>query len=206
MHGKTILARGTGVLACRTSTGRNAGPTRLVAATLLLLALAAAAQATTLARMNLDELTAASGAIVRVRCLGGETRFEDGEIWTLTTFEVMETLKGATPSTITVRLIGGRWRNLISTVDGVPRFRPGEETYLFLESRPNGEFAVTSWVQGTFRIRRDPRTGVERVTQDTSGVVTFDPATRRFRPGEVRNLPIQEFRERVRAASERGVR
>jgi len=175
---------------------------------IILLALLAlpAAQATTLLRMDLDEMTRITGAVARVRAVADETRFEDGEIWTLTTFELVETLKGSAPRTITVRLIGGRWRHLISTVDGVPRFQPGEEAYLFLEPRPNGEFTVTGWVQGTFRIRRDPETRAESVTQDTSAVSTFDPATRQLRPGAARTMPLEEFRERVRAAATRGVR
>ncbi|MGH9791280.1 MAG: hypothetical protein ACRD5W_08740, partial [Candidatus Acidiferrales bacterium] len=74
----------------------------------------AAAQATTLRRMSLDELTADSGAVVRARCVAIESRWEGGRIWTFTTFEVVETLKGNALSTIRVRLIGGRAGSLTS--------------------------------------------------------------------------------------------
>jgi hypothetical protein len=85
----------------------------------------------------------------------------------------------------------------------VPRFAPGEETYLFLEPTSAGDLSVTSWVQGTFRVRRDAATQKESVTQDTGAVSVFDPATRQFKPGGARNMPVEEFREHVRAAVDR---
>lgn len=174
---------------------------RLAILPCLLLA-CAAAQATTMLRMDLEQLTAAAGAVARVHCIESESRVEGGEIWTFTRFDVLETLKGSLPPQVTVRLIGGRAGSVVSIVDGVPRFRPGEEAFLFLERTRAGDWSVTSWAQGTFRVRRgDDRT--ERVTQDTSGLSIFDPATRQFRPGGVRNLPVEEFRQRVREAVER---
>jgi hypothetical protein len=175
---------------------------RLARALLACVVLSGAAQATTLVRMDLDELAAAAGTIARVRCLGSEVGAEGGEIWTFTRFEVMETLKGAPPREVTVRLLGGRLGGLVSTVDGVPRFREGEEAYLFLEPTPVGDWTVTSWVQGTFRVERDSLKR-EVVTQDTSGLAVFDPSTRQFRPGGIRRLPVDEFRQRVRAAVEK---
>ncbi|MCL6480954.1 MAG: hypothetical protein K6U02_04440 [Firmicutes bacterium] len=158
-------------------------------------------RATTLERMSLEQLTAVAERVVRVRCVAVESRFEDGEIWTRTHFVVHETLKGTPVEQLTVRLLGGRVGHLTSTVDGVPKFTPGEELYLFLEPSGADSFAVTSWVQGTFRIRRGAG-GREFVVQDTSGVVLLDPATGRTRPGGVRDLPIEEFRDRVRAAAQ----
>lgn len=173
------------------------------------LALAMAVQATTLRRMSLDELVTAASVVARVRCENNETRWEGGHIWTFTTFEVVETLKGHEtnlPARITVRLIGGKAGHVISTVDGAPRFGAGEEAILFLEPTPAGEFTVTSWVQGTFRVRRDARSGRETVTQDTGGLSIFDPATKQFRAGGVRNLPMEEFRRRVAEAVARSER
>ena len=167
-------------------------------ATLLLLFAGRAALATTLQRMSLEELAAASPAIARVRILSSESRVEGGRIWTLTSADVVETMKGSVPRRITLRLLGGRTRGLISKVEGVPQFAPSEDVYLFLQPLPTGEFAVVSWVQGTFRVERDREE--ERVSQDTAGVAVFDPATRRFEKGEVRRLPLAEFRARVQRA------
>jgi hypothetical protein len=176
---------------------------RILGTMLGALLLAFSAGATTLKRMNLDELTDAASVVARVRCLAVEADWENGQIWTFTTFEVLELIKGNVPRQITVRLIGGKVGHLFERVEGVPRFMLGEEVYLFLEPHQMGELAVTSWVQGTFRLRRDVSTKQESVTQDTGGVTIFDPTTRQYRPGGVRNMPVEEFRQHVRAAVER---
>ncbi len=171
--------------------------------TLFFLVVAVLAQATTLERLSLDELVAASSAVARVRCLGTESRWEGGEIWTFTSFEVLETMKGAVPRLITVRLPGGQLGHLVSKVDGVPRFHAGEEAFLCLERTRTGDFAVTTWVQGTFRIHHNAQTGQESVTQDSSGFAVFDPATRQFRPTGIRKLPLELFRQHLAEAVER---
>lgn len=159
--------------------------------------------ATTLARLSLDQLTAASEAIARVRCVSSESRWDAGQIWTVTTFDVTETIKGTLPPRISVRLPGGRVGHLTAAVDGTPRFAGGDESILFLvPSRARG-FSVTGWVEGSFRIFRDPRSGNESVTQESSSFAVFDPATRTFRTEGVSRMPVALFRERIGAAMAR---
>ncbi len=157
------------------------------------------AEATTLRRMSLEDLADSAHAVVRARCLGSESRAQGGQIWTWTRFEVSEAIKGSVPEHVAVRLIGGRAGKLTATVNGVPRFQDGEEVILFLEPSRGGEWTVTSWAQGTFRIHRERATGRELVTQDTAGLSLFDPATREFQPGGIRRVRMEEFRERLRA-------
>ena len=165
-----------------------------------LLCAAAAIRATTLARLSLDQLAAAADAVARVRCTSVESRWENGEIWTVTSFDVADAMKGALPTRITVRLPGGRVGHLTATVDGTPRFNAGDEAVVFLERLRAGGYSVTAWVQGTFRIGRDPRTGHELVSQDSSAFAVFNTATRTFRTEGIRRMPIERFRERVAAA------
>ena len=159
-----------------------------------------AIRATTLVRLSLDQLVAGSDAVARARFVHAESRCENGSIWTVTTFDVVETLKGQLPGEIAVRLPGGRVGHLTSAVDGTPKFNPGNETVVFLQRSPAGGFTVAGWVQGSFRILRDPRTGSETVTQDSSAFAVFDTATRTFRTNGVRRMPIDEFRARIAAA------
>lgn len=173
--------------------------THLVVLAILLFA-AASARATTLARLTIEQMTAAAAVVARARCVASDARWDAGELWTHTTFEVIEVWKGQAPQTIAVRLIGGRAGNIISSVPEAPRFQPGEEVVLFLEPAPAGEFTVTSWAQGTFRICRDPLSGAERVTQDSAGLPVFDPATRQFRAGGMRGALLETLRARVEAA------
>lgn len=95
-------------------------------------------RATTLARVSLDQLAAAADGVARVRCDGVQSRWENGSIWTVTTFDVVEQIKGKLPSQIVVRLPGGRVGALTATVDGTPKFSPSEEAIVFLADAHRG--------------------------------------------------------------------
>ena len=159
-----------------------------------------AIRATTLARLSLEQLAAGSDAVARLRFARAESRWENGSIWTVTTFDVAETLKGQLPPEIEVRLPGGRVGHLTATVEGTPKFNPGTEAVVFLQRSRAGGFTVAGWVEGSFRISRDPQTGNETVTQDSSVFAVFDTATRTFRTEGIRRMPIEEFRARIAAA------
>ncbi len=160
-------------------------------------------RATTLARLSLDQLAAGSDAVARVRFARAESRWESGSIWTVTVFDVVETLKGQLPGEIEVHLPGGRAGHLTATVDGTPKFNPGREAVVFLQRSAAGWFTVAGWVQGSFRILRDPRTGGETVTQDSSAFAVFDAAARTFHTEGIRRMPMREFRARIAAAAAR---
>ena len=159
-----------------------------------------ATNATTLVRMSLEKMSQTAQVIVRGRCLENSTSWDAGEIWTFTSFEVQEVWRGHASARIVVRLLGGRFGNLTSSVSGIPRFRPGEEVVLFLEPAGRSDFSVVSWQQGSFRIRRDASSGQERVTQDTASFSTFDPVTRQFETSGIRTLSIDTFRAQIDAA------
>lgn len=97
-------------------------------------------------------------------------------------------------------MIGGSVGHLHSHVDEVPAFRAGEEVYLFLWARDGEPYQVLGWSQGTFRIARDAHSGLEVVTQDSASAPIFDPQTRAFRRGGIRNLPVALFREKLHKA------
>jgi hypothetical protein len=170
---------------------------------LVLLALTAAfANATTLARLRLEDLAQKSTAVARLRCLGSQFHWERGELWTETRFAVLERNKGLLPGIVTVRTIGGTSGHLHSHVDGVPMFRSGEEVYLFLWEKPGEPYRVLGWSQGTFRISRNELSGVETVTQDSALAPVFDPGTHTFRHGGIRKLPVAIFQLKLRKALE----
>jgi hypothetical protein len=175
-------------------------PLRTILKLAVLLSGATSIHATTLARLSIDQLAAAADATARLRCTSVESRWENGQIWTVTSFDVVETMKGALPAQITVRLPGGRVGHLTATIDGTPKFNAGDEAVVFLERSRAGGFSVAAWVEGTFRIRRDPRTGVETVTQDSSSFALFDAPTRTFHTEGIRRMPMEQFRERVATA------
>ena len=162
-----------------------------------IIVIAVVANATTLTRLQFYQLVQHSSAIARVRCVRADTRLERGEIWTDTVFETVQRDKGFLPSSIVVRMPGGKFQHLHSHVDGVPEFRPGEEVYLFLTGHPGKQFYVVGWSQGTFRIHRNARTGMETVTQDSADVPVFDPRTNTFTKSGIRDLKMDRFLERL---------
>ena len=81
-------------------------------------ALAGTAGATTIARMNLRQLTAASRVVVRARCLANDSRWEHGEIWTFSRFQAIEAFKGPATAELIVRTIGGEVGGIESIVAG----------------------------------------------------------------------------------------
>lgn len=175
-------------------------PVRIALFSLACLLAHSVAHATTLVRLSLDQLATGANAVARVRCLSVESHWEGGSIWTITTAEVVEVMKGNPPHQILVRLPGGRVGHFTASVDGAPRFHPGDEAVLFLSDSPAGGYAVAGWAEGTFRISRDPRTGAETVTQDSSAFAVFDPTARAFRSDGIRRMPFSEFRAQVARA------
>lgn len=174
--------------------------TGLTFATLLLLSLALSARATTLERMSLAQLTSASSAVVRVRCLEAASRWQGKEIWTYTRFETLETFRGSAPAQILVRVIGGRVGSIESVVDAAPRFRPGDEVILFLAKPLDGAYGLVAWTEGTFRVTRDAA-GRTYVTQESSGEIVFDSLNHTFHREGIRSMPLKLFRRQLRNIS-----
>lgn len=197
-HGWERSSNGSAIGARR----RECVPT-LAWALAMLLAVASNAWPTTFAKMSLEQLTAATPLIVRARCQGSIVSTEKSEIWTITSFEVREVWKGSAPQIVRVRLLGGRTAELTSHVEGVPRFRPGEDMVLFLAPLRRGNYSVTGWAQGTFRIHRAGANAQLVVTQDTAAFApakfTGGSASRRIASSAVRGMPLEEFRRRVAA-------
>jgi hypothetical protein len=165
-----------------------------------LLLIGIAANATTFLRLDFPQLTRTAAAVARLRCVSSESLVENGQIWTDTRFAVLETAKGNLPAAVTARTPGGSAAGMTAHVDGVPRFRPGEEVFLFLVAAPGEPFRVLGWAQGTFRIARGPRGGRERLTQDSAALPVYDPKRKEFRAEGLRNVTLDEFRARVQHA------
>jgi hypothetical protein len=132
--------------------------------------------ATTLVRLPLEDLAQRSTAIARLRCVGSLGRWDKGELWTETRFEVLEVHKGLLSRLVTVRTLGGHDGHLRSHVDGVPAFTTGEEVYLFLRGQPGEPYRVLGWSQGTFRLRSaTSRVSARRVSQSAGPNLSTAP-------------------------------
>lgn len=165
--------------------------------------LVAMATATTLSRFKFEDLAAQATAIARVHCLHVQSHWNKGEIWTRTQFLVVETHKGSLPRVLEIDQPGGVVGHLHSRVEQVPAFVPGEEDFLFLWQPASGDFRILGWSQGAFRVHKDLETQLETVTQDSASLPLFDPVSRQFRHGGIRNFPLAAFQVKLRRALEK---
>jgi len=139
---------------------------------LLLLALllvgAVCAHASQLRRLNLEDLTRRADRVFSGRCIDVRVGVDPdlGREATWITFAVGRAAKGTLPGRLTIKLLGdqnagGPDRDRI---EGLPRFRKGEQVVLFLY--PDSEVGLTSPVgfgQGKFSLIPDPKGGMKAV-------------------------------------------
>lgn len=113
------------------------------------------ASATTMLRVELDELTRSSELVVRGKVERTESHWsQDGmRIFTEVEIAVEEAFKGKKPGRLLVHQPGGVVDDIGQKVSGLATFERGEEVVLFLTRRGNG-YQVTGLGQGKFRVER----------------------------------------------------
>jgi hypothetical protein len=121
---------------------------------------AAPATATSVVQFSFDSLCETSVRIVHVACVSSEpVEAEDG-VRTRTRFRVLEGLKGDAGAEIEIALPGGKIGDRHVGIAGMPSFRAGEETVLFL-SGPDG--TGSPWPvglgQGCYHVTVDETSG-----------------------------------------------
>ena len=185
---------------------------------------------TTVLKLDLESLVANSNDVVHARVESMHSFRKDGQIYTDTTLEIVECWKGDVTGEVTVRQPGGRVGEMTTRVHGLPEFRRGEETVVFLESADEtGSYIVTGMRQGKFHVAVGPdgatkvvvpRLGEMRLLEptvqtgedggDAAGEDAELPETidaselRAAEPADVheRVFTLEAFRERVRRAVE----
>ena len=125
--------------------------------------------ATSVQKFSLRELASHSKSVVVARVQSSESRWDGGEIYTYTTIQVSEGLKGARKGqSIVVRQLGGQVGDLASIVPGMPAFERGQEVVLFLSANDKAGYPwVVGLQQGKYTISSDAQ-GKKRVRRDTS--------------------------------------
>lgn len=134
----------------------------------LALLLGQAAFATTLTRLDLDDLTAQSSAIVHGRIVASRTEWNAGgtAIFTVYTVSVNSYLKGQLGETFEIAEPGGSRDGITMTVASVPVFQPSQEVVLFIWTDPRGVHQVIGFEQGALQVVTDPVTGAKSVDRE----------------------------------------
>ena len=109
------------------------------------LAFAAPAAPTSVVQFSFDALCETSVRIAHVTCVSTEPVETQDGVRTRTRFRVLEGLKGGSGEEIEIALPGGQLGDRRVAIAGMPSFRAGEETVLFL-SGPDG--AGSPWPVG----------------------------------------------------------
>ena len=139
----------------------------------LCFSLGANSHAATLRAMRLADLVQQADVIFVGTAIESVSAWnaEHTRIYTRTTFQVEESLKGNARGTIVIETLGGAVKGLGMKVPGMPVFRVKERNLIFVTTgRRTGTHRVLGWAQGNFQIRRDPQTGREIVTRSMAGV------------------------------------
>jgi hypothetical protein len=128
-----------------------------------------------------------------VRCEEVEERLDaSGLVFTHVRLTLLEDMKGAGQgSEVRLRVVGGTAGGVTTKVEGMPRFRPGEESVLVLgPPGPHGFPPVAHGARGHLKMRRDEE-GRRYLAERPTGLEGL---------GEGRRVLLSEFREAVRRA------
>ncbi len=172
---------------------------RSVLTLLMAMTFCAMSTATIVIPMSIEEMTVKADRVVRARAMSSHSEWNPAhtEIDTFTTFQVIETMKGAQASTIVVRQMGGHVGNVIQKVSGVRHWNLGEEQVLFL--RPSevggGVTAVVGLFQGSFRVQRAGAAAM--VSNGAPEALQYDPTRQTTGQFRSSNITLDELRQRV---------
>ena len=125
---------------------------------LVIAALAPPASATTLARMSLDEIVAASDTIVEGRVVSIRSYWQGKQMLTEIGLSVSRSLKGSAARRLSFVQPGGRVSSPVPvtvTVPGAPIHAIGDEGFYFLQPGAPGQRLVVGLSLGRVPIRRD---------------------------------------------------
>lgn len=170
---------------------------RFLITALLMLAVCSA---TTIEPRTVEELTRDSSDVV-VATAGTPRSIWNAAhtiIYTVTTVQIEQALKGKKSGAIVVTQMGGTLDGIHTKVAGVRQFQTGERDALFL--RPSvdmpGTYVITGLMQGRFAITNN--NGKEVVSNGISGVTTYDRSTGELREFSGAEMTLRQLQSRVK--------
>jgi len=145
---------------------------RIILLSIVLLASAQSALATTVTRPLDDDMIVGARAIITGKVLQIESAIDERQdrIYTYITVRVSDVIKGQiTDRQIVLKEPGGVVGNRISVVYGAPEFKLGEKVLLYLGTYDDGSLRTYQLFLGKFSIAKDEATGARFVVRDTGG-------------------------------------
>ena len=170
----------------------------------ILLMFAGWISATTIIPVSVERLTSESSHVLEAQAVNSWSQWnpQHSLIFTYTRFQVSRTLKGAVPTTIIVKQIGGSAEGYTQKVAGVRHWQAGDEAVLFL--RPSiagdGTFEVTGLMQGNFLVKSSAD-GEKVVSNGVMGVTAYEAASQQATPYRSHEMRLQDLESRIRKAA-----
>lgn len=135
-------------------------------------------KALTVEYIGLERMTKESQIIVYGKVLSSYSVWEDKSIYTYTTIEIKELIKGDYRSQkIVVKQMGGTVGYISQVVDGTPKLEIGKEVVLFLRDW-KGAYWIHSIVLGHFQVYEE--NGKKFAVNSLNNVGLVDPSTKRL--------------------------
>lgn len=137
--------------------------------------------------ISLDRMTKESQLIVYGKVISQYSIWEDKSIYTYTTIEIYDVLKGNYKSKkVVVKQMGGTVGYISQVVDGTPKLKLGKEVVLFLRDW-KGAYWIHSIVLGHYNVIVEK--GKKFVFNDLNNIGLIDPTTKKLitSPNKIEN-------------------
>lgn len=168
---------------------------KIVQITTVLLSAMFAAQATTLQRLSVAEMTDQATEIVRAKVTGCSSAFRGSLIYTNCSLSVIERWKGAAQSTVSISIPGGTVGTRRQTFSGTPTLNPGDEQIFFLWTGRSGITQVMGLSQGLLTLEKASN-GTVYATRTPTSERMLDGAGRPVADEGV-DVPLEELKSSV---------
>jgi hypothetical protein len=150
--------------------------------------------------LTMRSMAMQSDLIITGECVNTQYSWVNRRLVTLATVRVSDTLKGSSPSEVTVMLPGGidvsRKVPISMVYPGAPKMQQNEEVFLFL--KPLGvknSYGIAGYSQGKFSIVQNDQ-GQKMVSQDLTKVQLKSSTS--IQRGTLRAAPLTQFKEQIK--------
>jgi hypothetical protein len=129
----------------------------VIGITLMAAILAAPAFATTVARLDMEQLVQRADLIVQGHVQSVYSQWDEARrlVFTYISIRVDEPLKGERRQSVLIRQVGGTVGTIQMSIAGVPQFKSGEMAIIFLKRQGDSTFQVVGMNQGLYEIIDD---------------------------------------------------